>query len=80
MSQGKFLLYQTEDAQTRVQLRLLDSTVWMTRKQLAELYQVSVSSINGHLRTLLGDAELDAERTIRKFRIVSREGAREHRA
>lgn len=77
MSQGKFLLYQTEDAQTRVQLRLLDNTVWMTQKQLAELYQVSVSSINGHLRTLLGDAELDAERTIRKFRIVSREGARD---
>lgn len=74
--QGEFLLYQTEDAQTRVQIRLTDGTLWMTQKQLAELYQVSVPTINGHLRTLYSDGELDAERTIRKFRIVALEGAR----
>ncbi|MEY4591140.1 MAG: hypothetical protein RIR18_35 [Pseudomonadota bacterium] len=76
MSQGEFLLYQTEDAQTRVQIRLTDGTLWLTQKQLAELYQVAVSTINGHLRTLYGDGELVAERTIRKFRIVAPEGAR----
>jgi len=42
MNQGEFLLYQTEDAQTRVQLRLQDETVWVTQKQLAELYQKDV--------------------------------------
>ena len=36
---SEFLLYQTEDAQTRVQLRLHGETVWMTQKQLADLYQ-----------------------------------------
>ncbi|MDR1849288.1 MAG: virulence RhuM family protein [Zoogloeaceae bacterium] len=77
MSQGEFLLYQTEDAQTRVQLRLQDETVWVTQKQLAELYQVSVPTINGHLRTVFQDGELSADRTIRKFRIVAREAARE---
>jgi hypothetical protein len=76
MPQGEFLLYQTEDAQTRVQIRLTDGTLWLTQKQLAELYQVAVSTINGHLRALYGDGELDAERTIRKFRIVAPEGAR----
>ena len=74
--QGEFLLYQTEDAQTRVQIRLTDGTLWLTQKQLAELYLVSVPTINGHLRTLYGDGELDAGRTIRKFRIVAPEGAR----
>lgn len=74
--QGEFLLYQTEDAQTRVQIRLTDGTLWLTQKQLSELYQVAVSTINGHLRTLYGDGELDAERTIRKFRIVASEGVR----
>jgi hypothetical protein len=77
MSRGEFLLYQTEDAQTRVQLRLRDETVWVTQKQLAELYQVSVPTINGHLRAAFQDGELSADRTIRKFRIVAREAARE---
>ena len=77
MSQGEFLLYQTEDAQTRVQLRLEGGSVWLTQRQLADLYQVSVPTINGHLRTIFQDGELPAERTIRKFRIVAREGARD---
>lgn len=75
--QSAFLLYQTEDAQTRVQLRLHGDSVWLTQRQLAELYQVSVSTINGHLRVLFQDAELPADRTIRKFRIVAREAARD---
>ena len=75
-AQGEFLLYQTEDAQTHVQLRLGGETVWLTQKQLSDLYQVSVTTINGHLRTLFQDGELQADRTIRKFRIVAREGAR----
>lgn len=77
MAGGEFLLYQTEDAQTRVQLRLQEDTVWMTQKQLADLYQVSVPTINGHLRVLYQDGELAADRTIRKFRIVAREGVRD---
>ena len=76
ISQGEFLLYQTEDKNTRVQVRLLEGTLWLTQKQIAELYQVSVPTINGHLRTIYEDGELFAERTIRKFRIVAREGAR----
>lgn len=74
--QAEFLLYQTEDAQTRVQLRLQGDTVWMTQRQLAKLYQVSVPTINGHLRVLYQDGDL-ADRTIRKFRIVAREAARD---
>jgi hypothetical protein len=75
--QGEFLLYQTEDAQTRIQLRLDDGTVWMSQKQLAELYQVAVPTINAHLRGLFQDGELAADRTIRKFLIVAREGRRD---
>lgn len=73
---GEFLLYQTEDTQTRIQVRLIDGTLWLTQKQLAELYQVSVPTINGHLRKIYSDGELDAERTIRKSRIVALEAAR----
>jgi len=74
---GEFLLYQAPDGRARIQLRVSDGTVWLTQRQLAELYQVSVSTVNGHLRTLYGDGELAADRTIRKFRIVAREAARD---
>ncbi len=77
MNGGEFLLYQTPDGHARIQLRVQDGTVWLTQKQLAELYQVSVPTINGHLRTLYQDGEVPADRTIRKFRIVAREAARD---
>jgi hypothetical protein len=76
-SLGEFLLYQTEDGQTRLQLVLVEGSIWMTQKQLADLYQVKVSTINGHLRSIFNDGELQADRTIRKFRIVAQEGERQ---
>ena len=76
MNGGEFLLYQAPDGQARIQLRMQGGTVWLTQKQLAELYQVSVT-VNGHLRTLYQDGELPADRTIRKFRIVAREATRD---
>jgi len=75
-NKGEFLLYQTEEAETQIQVRLLDGNLWLTQKQMADLYQVSIPTINGHLRTIFEDGELLAERTIRKFRIVALEGSR----
>ena len=74
---GEFLLYQAADGRARVQLRVHEGTAWLTQRQLAELYQVSVATINGHLRTVFAAGELPADRTIRKFRIVAREAARD---
>ena len=74
---GEFLLYQAPDGTAHIHLRVSEGTVWLTQRQLAELYQVSVPTINGHLRTLYQDGELPADRTIRKFRIVAREAARD---
>ena len=47
---GEFLLYQTPDGRARIQLRMSEGTVWLTQKQLAELYQVSVPAIALHIR------------------------------
>jgi hypothetical protein len=76
LANGEFLLYQTEDAQSRIQVRLIDGTLWLTQKQLSELYQVSVPTINRHLRVIYEDGELDANRTIRQSVIVAPEGKR----
>jgi len=74
---GEILLYQTEDGQTRFQVRLLHETVWLTQKLLGELYQKDVRTINEHIQNILEEGELSPEATIRKFRIVQTEGARQ---
>ena len=73
---GEFLVFQSADAQTRVQVRLTDDALWLTQRQMAELYQKDVRTINEHLKNVYADGELSPEATIRKFRIVAPEGAR----
>ena len=74
---GELLFYRTEDGQNRIQLRLHGGTVWLTQKQLSDLYQVSIPTVNEHLATIYDDGELTPEATIRKFRIVQTEGNRQ---
>lgn len=74
---GEFLLFQTENAQTRVQVRLIDGVLWLTQRQMAELYEKDVRTVNEHLKNVYADGELSPDATIRKFRIVAREGARD---
>ncbi len=74
---GEFIFYQTEDGQTRIECRFEEETIWLSQALLAELYQKDVRTINEHLKNLYEDGELTPESTIRKFRIVRQEGARE---
>lgn len=73
---GELLFYRTEDGENRIQLRLHDGTVWLTQRLLADLYQVSVKTVNEHLNNLYEEGEISPEATIRKFRIVQIEGNR----
>lgn len=74
---GEFLLYQSEDGRTRIECRFEERTLWLSQAQLAELFQVSVPTINEHLKGIYADGELSPERTLRSFRIVRREGSRQ---
>jgi len=74
---GEIVLYPTEDGRTRVECRFAGETVWLTQALMAELYQRDVRTINEHIQNLFADGELEPEATIRKFRIVRREGDRE---
>ena len=74
---GEILLYPTEDGRARVECRFAGETVWLTQALMAELYQKDVRTINEHLQNLLAERELDRAATIRKFRIVRREGSRD---
>jgi hypothetical protein len=74
---SEIVFYQGEDGKSRIQVRLDGGNVWLTQRLLAELYQVSVPTINEHLANIYEDAELEPEATIRKFRIVQLERKRE---
>ena len=74
---GEFILYQTEDGQTRIEVRLSLETIWLPQRLIADLFQVSVPTVNEHLKGIFEDRELDPAATIRKFRIVQTEGNRE---
>ena len=76
-SDSRILIYQPEDGETRIDVRLEDETVWLTQKQLAELYGVSVPTINEHIQNIYKDRELESSATIRDFRMVRLEGRRE---
>jgi hypothetical protein len=73
---GEIVLYQTEDGRARVECRFADETLWLSQALIAELFQKDVRTINEHLQNIYGEGEIDAGATIRKFRIVRREGTR----
>ena len=73
---GELLLYRADGIQKPVQVRLEGETVWLSQQQMAELYGVSVSTINEHIGNIYDDEEQHPEATIRKFRIVQTEGSR----
>jgi len=57
-------------------VRLQEETVWLSQKQLAELFQKDVRTINEHIKNIYEEGELQSGGTIRKFRIVQKEGDR----
>lgn len=74
---SSLIFYQTEDGQTRIEVRLEDETVWLSQKLMADLFQKDVRTINEHIQNIYSEGELSSDSTIRKFRIVQVEGERE---
>ena len=74
--QGEVVIYKTEDGNTRIDVRFVDETVWLTQAQLVELYQSSKANISEHIKNIFLEGELDESSTVRKFRTVQKEGER----
>lgn len=77
MNETNILIYQTEEGNTKIDVRLENETVWMTQKAISELYQKGVNTINEHIKNIYAEGELQESATIRKNRIVQTEGNRE---
>ena len=65
------------DTDESMEMRYEDENIWLTQKMMAQLYDVSLPTINEHIKKIYGDSELTESATIRKFRIVQTEGSRQ---
>lgn len=76
-NQGDVIIYQSEDGKTKIDVRFVDESVWLTQLQLVKLFDSSKANISEHIKNIYEEGELDEESTVRKFRTVQIEGDRE---
>mgnify|MGYP002930087265 CR=1 FL=1 len=74
---GEILIYQTDDGQTNIEVKIEDDTVWLTQQQMSELFQTSRTNVVEHIKHIYEEGELDGISTCRNFRQVRKEGNRE---
>jgi prophage maintenance system killer protein len=77
VEENKIIIYQTEDGQTQIDVRLENDTVWLTQAQMAELFQTDRTSIVRHINNIYKVDELNRESTCAKIAQVQIEGKRE---
>ncbi len=74
---SQFIIYQSEDGQTKLDVRFVGETVWLTQALMAELFQTSRDNISLHLKNIFTDGELDEISTTEDFSVVRQEGSRQ---
>ena len=73
-SESEIIIYQTEDGHTKIDVKFVDETVWLTQAQLCELYHTSKSNISEHIKHIFEEGELDEVSVVRKFRTTATDG------
>jgi hypothetical protein len=68
---GELILYSTPDGGSAIQLRLEEGTVWLSQKEMAALYQISVSAVAQHLRAIFASGELEPYSVIKQNLITA---------
>ena len=66
MDKGQFLLYQTPDGESKIEVKLQDDTVWLSLDQMAELFQRNKSTISRHIKNVLEEGELLGKRHVER--------------
>ena len=75
-SKNEIIIYTTEDGKETFEVNLKEETVWLSQRQMAELFEKDIRTINEHIGNIYKEKELVKSSTIRKFRIVQKEGNR----
>ena len=74
---SELILYTTEDGRSQIRLRAKDQTVWLTQREMAELFDVTTDNVGLHLKNIFEDGELSREATTEDSSVVQTEGSRE---
>jgi len=74
---GQFLVYEAENGEIKIDVRLEDETVWLTQPLMAELFQTTQQNVSLHLANIYKEGELQREPTHKEFLSVRKEGTRE---
>ncbi|OFK31830.1 cell filamentation protein Fic [Corynebacterium sp. HMSC064E08] len=73
-SAGELVMLRTDDGATRIEVRLVDETVWLTQTQMVELFQSSKANVSEHIRNVFAEGELEEDSVVRKFRTTAADG------
>ena len=76
MEENKIVIYQTEDGQTQIDVRLENETVWLTQAQMVELFQTTKQNVSLHVSNVFKEGELEQEATVKEYLTVQKEGQR----
>lgn len=71
---GEIIIYTSEDGTISLDTKLEDETIWLTQKQMAELFDKNTRTINEHINNIFKEGELDKKSVIRNFRITANDG------
>lgn len=74
---SSLILYTTDDGQSQIKLRAKDASVWLSQREMAELFDVSTDNVGLHLKNIYEDGELTREATTEESSVVQTEGARQ---
>ena len=74
---SQFIIYQTENGETKLDVRFQNETVWLTQKNMSELFQTTPENILMHLKNIFQEGELDQKATTKDFLVVRQEGKRQ---
>lgn len=72
----EIVIYQDREGKSKIDVRFVDETVWLTQSQLCELYQTSRSNISEHIKNIFEKEELEQVSVVRKFRTTAGDGKR----
>lgn len=71
---SEVVIYQSEDGETRIDVKFVGETVWLSQQQLCELYKTSKANVSEHIKHIFEDGELDEESVVRKSRTTAADG------
>ena len=74
---SSLILYTTDDGKSQIQLRAKDQTVWLSQREMAELFDVTTDNVGLHLKNIYEDGELSREATAEESSVVQTEGTRQ---